>query len=329
MTGYEVFPDNSVGEILATRFFSIMDFFTNEIFFGGSLSFPDVQLPVADFILASVPGGFEGARNNNTPTVHECEIHWVIKQLKATVDAGQLTEETLDTIQFETNLTTPWDPEDDANWIGSYNKVLKDPITGESTTFGMDNTTSFKVWEVWQEIAPSAFTLPIYDTQPPPGTAIPQSGPVFKYWWLGRPPRVAQMYNLNSPWAPPNNLSQHMTNVVTVMNQVLRRNSLSVGERNDAAVGKAYIYQVLVEIRWKWLSLPLILLMFSLMFLIATVVRSSRDQENIGIFKTSALAILFNGLGDDVQERVGYGGVNRMGYARERAKDMKVHLDDD
>jgi len=192
----------------------------------------------------------------------------------------------------------------------------------------MDNTTSFKVWEVWQEIAPSTFTLPVYQNPAVPVDGVPQSGPVFKFWWFGFPPRVAQMYNLNSPWAPPNNVSQHMTNVVTVMNQVLRRNSLSMGRRDDAAVGKAYIYMVLVEIRWKWLSLPLILLMFSLMFLVATVVRSSRDQDNIGIFKTSALAILFNGLGDDVQERVGTGN-NRMGYTRERARDIKVKLDDD
>jgi len=68
--------------------------------------------------------------------------------------------------------------------------------------------------------------------------------------------------------------------------------------------------------------------MFSLMFLIATVIRSTQEREKIGIFKTSALAILFNGLGDDVQARVGGGG-NRLGDARSRARDMKVRLDGD
>jgi len=119
-----------------------------------------------------------------------------------------------------------------------------------------------------------------------------------------------------------------MAEAVTVMNQILRRNILSSRHRQDVAVGKAFKEVVIVNIRWQWISLPAILLLFSLLFLIATVVRSSKDEENIGIFKTSALAILFNGLGDDVQAQVGSGN-NRMGYTREKARDIKVKLDDD
>jgi len=74
--------------------------------------------------------------------------------------------------------------------------------------------------------------------------------------------------------------------------------------------------------------LPAILLLFSLLFLVATVIRSTKDQDNVGIFKTSALAILFNGLGEDVAAQVGSGN-NRMGYTREKARDIKVKLDDD
>jgi hypothetical protein len=84
---------------------------------------------------------------------------------------------------------------------------------------------------------------------------------------------------------------------------------------------------VLVKINWRFLSLPIILLVFSLVFLIATAVRSEKEKDKIGIFKTSALAILFNGLGDDVQAQ--YGGVQRMGETRARARDMKVKLEDD
>jgi hypothetical protein len=329
MSGYEVQADGTVGEILSTRFFPVMDVASNELYWNGSLNFKDVNLPVVDFILASTPGGFDGARNNNTPTVTECEIHWVIKKLQASVNAGHLEEEALETIQFESDTNNPWDLVDGSIWTANFTKTLTDPVSGVSTTFGMDNTTAFKVWEVWMELAPSTFNLPVYPKQAIPVTGVPQSGPVFKFWWASNPiARVAEMYNLNSPWAPPNNVTEHMAEAVNVMNQVLRRNSLSTSRRDDDAVGKAFIYVVLVSIRWKWLSLPLILLVFSLIFLIATVVRSTRDQDNIGIFKTSALAILFNGLGDDVQEQVGSGN-NRMGYTRERARDIKVRLDDD
>lgn len=68
-------------------------------------------------------------------------------------------------------------------------------------------------------------------------------------------------------------------------------------------------------------------LILSLVFLIATAIRSVKEKDKIGIFKTSALAILFNGLGDEVQAQ--YGGIQRMGETRARARDMKVKLEDD
>jgi hypothetical protein len=83
---------------------------------------------------------------------------------------------------------------------------------------------------------------------------------------------------------------------------------------------------VLIKIHWVWISLPIILLIFSLMFLIATAVKSTREEDQIGIFKTSALAILVNGLGEDVQKQ--FGGNSRMGITRSRAKDVKVQLDE-
>jgi hypothetical protein len=81
-----------------------------------------------------------------------------------------------------------------------------------------------------------------------------------------------------------------------------------------------------VKIRWIWVTLPLSLLVFSFIFLLATVIRSSRDEDTVGIWKTSALAVLFNGLGDDVQSNVG--PHVRMGEARSKARDMKVHLEE-
>jgi len=97
---------------------------------------------------------------------------------------------------------------------------------------------------------------------------------------------------------------------------------------HDVAVGQSFRYIVLVHIRWQWITLPIALLLFALAFLLATVWRSTKDAEQIGIWKTSALAILFNGLGEDVQGYVGAGN-NGMGYTRRKAKDLKVHLDDD
>ncbi|KAE9978789.1 hypothetical protein EG328_001245 [Venturia inaequalis] len=322
MSGYEVKSDGSIGQVLSTRFFPYMDLATNEQYWNGSYSLPNVTLPIVDFIVAATPGGFDGALKNNTPTSHECEVHWVVKKLQSSVRSGVLSEETLETFQFESNATTPWDPVNIADFGINYTMTLPDPhsFTGDHSTFGLDNETAYKVFELWEELVPSSFVL---SSQKNPI----EGGPVFKYFWPVSPPRLIDALPTNA-WEPPANISAHMGKAVMAMNQVIRRNPVSQAQRHDVAVGKAYAYVVLVEIRWKWLSLPLILLIFSFMFLVATVVRSTKDQDNVGIFKTSALAILFNGLGEDVQERVGT-GANRMGYARERARDMKVRLDDE
>jgi hypothetical protein len=51
-----------------------------------------------------------------------------------------------------------------------------------------------------------------------------------------------------------------------------------------------------------------------------------RRDTNIGISKTSALAVLFNGPGDDVRDFVG--DEKKAGKVREKAKGMEVQLVD-
>jgi hypothetical protein len=323
MAGYEITANGSIGEVMPMRFYALSDVYTNEQYFNGSVNFQDVKNPIVDFILASTPGGFDGALQNNTPVVTECEIHWVVKLLNATVASGKLTEETLETLQFESDLDNPWDPDDSNVYAANFSMTLPDPhsVTGPSSTYGMNNITARKVWQVWAELAPSTLNRPAADNPV-------KSGDVLKFQWLVSPPQLIQVLDLDIPWAAPHNVSEHMAEAVTVMNQVVRRNTISISKTHNVSVGKAFQQVVLVKIRWVWISLPVILLMFSLLFLIATVVRSSKTEDQIGIWKTSALAILFNGLGEDVQYHVGAGN-NPQGYMRSKANDIKVKLDDD
>ncbi|QDS77460.1 hypothetical protein FKW77_006992 [Venturia effusa] len=322
MSGYEVKADGSMGQVLSTRFFPMQDLNSNELYWNGSINFPDIKLPITNFLVASTQDGFAGAMRNSTPVVTECELHYVVKKLNATVRAGELFEETLETLQFKSDLPDVWDPINGGDYIVNYSMTITDPHSLHAdglSTFFVPNNTAFKLQAVWTQLVPSAMVLSS-PTNPKEG------GSVFKYYWPITPYRLLQDLPTN-PWAPPNNITAHMARAVSTLNSVLRRNPTS-NTGSNVSVGKAYLFVVLVDISWKWLSLPLILLTFSLMFLVTTIVRSTRDRESIGIFKTSALAILFNGLGEDVQERVGSNN-NRMGVNRERARDMKVHLDDD
>lgn len=323
MSGYEVEPDNTIGEILATRFYALADIMTNEEPFNGSIIFPEVSHPIIDFVFASTPGGFDGARRNETPVVQECEVHWVVKTVKSEVVGGTLFEEAIQTRQFESTTEYTWDPEDSNVYLADFAMTIPDPhsVTGDTSTYQLSNTTARKVNSVWSQIAPSSYTLP--SAKNPAKT-----GKVLKIWWLYNPPHLVLVNEPDLPWDTPHNATQHLAEAVKVMNQVIRQNTLSASHRQDVAVGLAYKTVILVDIRWQWITLPIGLLVFSLLFLAITMWRSAKDKDAIGIWKTSALAILVNGLGDDVQGFVG-GGNKKQGYVRRKAKDIKVQLDDD
>jgi hypothetical protein len=57
--------------------------------------------------------------------------------------------------------------------------------------------------------------------------------------------------------------------------------------------GEAYGQKVFIEVRWLWFSGPIAMVLFSVVFLVLTIMKSSKKEY---LFKTSILAILFHGL---------------------------------
>lgn len=319
MSGYEVQPNGSVGEVVSARFFPIMDLATNQQYWNGSYALRNVpSLPVSDFIVVSTPEGFDGARNNATPVATECAVYWVVNQLVASVSNGHLSEKILTTHHFESDLTDPWGA-DNQTYTANFSMTLPDPhsVTGSTSTFGMDNTTAFKVWEVWTAIAPSTYNLLSYGDY----------RNVQKYFWIATPPRLIVVDSPNFAWEPPNNITAHMANIILAQNQVLRRNSRRAPDPRpgggesvaNVAVGQAFRNVQILKVRWAWIAMPFSLLLISGFFLAATVLRSSRDD--IGIYKTSALASLFGGLGERKDGEVG--DDSRRGRINSRAKDIR------
>jgi hypothetical protein len=147
MSGYEVMPNGSVGQILATRFFPVQDMYSNRWpYFNGSPNFKDVLAPglaVADFLVISTPGGYDGVMQNNTPVIHECMVQWVVKKMNATVVSGHLTEYEMETLHFESNLTdsyAPWDGIGSSDYLPTFNITIRDPHSlapNGYSTFGL------------------------------------------------------------------------------------------------------------------------------------------------------------------------------------------------
>jgi hypothetical protein len=114
-----------------------------------------------------------------------------------------------------------------------------------------------------------------------------------------------------------NNVTAHLDNLAIDLTNIVRSEKASI----EMVEGPAYDLVSVVDVRWQWLSLPLGLLGFTFIFLVATIVRSSMEQD-VGVWKTSAIATLLYGLPDNVREKVT--SVTDKGTPRANAKHTKV-----
>ncbi|KAI6715025.1 hypothetical protein JHW43_002391 [Diplocarpon mali] len=88
--------------------------------------------------------------------------------------------------------------------------------------------------------------------------------------------------------------------------------------------GTAYHTQYFFAIRWEWLTLPILVVLASLLFLLASIVRSARS--GVEVVKGSPLALLFSDIDRSIKERLAMTGSHRCGGMRERAGKTRVVL---
>jgi hypothetical protein len=145
-----------------------------------------------------------------------------------------------------------------------------------------------------------------------------------KYEWVERNGQRTVPLEDN-PWLAGGleDLTGHVQMMAEIITTVIRSKG---GNKADIEIvkGTSWDTRVHIYIRWPYMVLPLVLLGFTLVFLIATVIKSTREEDQVRIYKTSSLATLFNGVGDDVQRS--FGPNCRMGQARARARELSVKL---
>jgi hypothetical protein len=92
--------------------------------------------------------------------------------------------------------------------------------------------------------------------------------------------------------------------------------------------GTAFSLETYVAVHWEWLSFPFILLLLSLVFLLSTIRKTSK-QSGIGVWKTSAMPTLIYSLPQDVQKELSRSGagdnVSRKGARKVRIKLLPDH----
>jgi len=323
MTGYALNPLTHEPDVaLGMRLFPLVDVFSRLPYYGGTVNFQNVTNPLLDVLIVGTPSPGD-VYSNSTPVAHECVLSWCTQSLQSTFWWGHIEQTVFQSFQNTTNTGYPWITKVSAEGIPIYgynhNVTITPPDQDQSdgqeprvnVTYGMESIYAEATIFALDPVAPSFLT--IQNASDP--------GPLFKY--STRNPPTESRYMTNNPWLPPNDVSQHMNNLATAITVAVRNTQDSNGTY-EMVSGAAWDTRIHVQIRWEWITLPLVLLTAALVFLLATVIRSSKEVQDVGIWKTSALAILFNGLGEDVQRSVGPGC--RMGDARAKARELMVKL---
>lgn len=93
----------------------------------------------------------------------------------------------------------------------------------------------------------------------------------------------------------------------------------------EPANGTASYQNVYVSVRWPWLAFSATLVLLTFMFLVLTIIDSSR--HDVAVWKSSPVPLLFNGLDDHETKRLGMAsGVVEM---EKLSREIKVELKDD
>jgi len=313
MNGYALKPNSMEQEAgLSMRILPIsFDATTRESYYNGSISYSHIRNPVMDFIIVSSPNGAPDVYSNKTPVALECALSWCVNRINATSTLGIYREDVLESFQTDPNLPFPWIINEEAS-TAHYDSditITPEPSNNSTTSFGMTSTTAFLVmFNFYQALFPSYITS--LNTSSPDqlrafNTAVPTA------------PEIRKLRH--NPWLKSSaSIKKHIDEIAKAMTHTIR----SADEGSERWRGSALQLESYIDPRWEWLSLPALLVFCGLIFLILTVLDTSRRSDRIGIWKTSALAVLLNGVRDNNTTRIGT--PPQLGRTRRKVRGLKV-----
>jgi hypothetical protein len=270
---------------------------TKEPLYGnGSINFKHIRHTIADVLIVSAAlGTAETVFQKIPPVAQECVLSWCVKTIESSYDYGVYDEVISESHLNTTTGPFPWVgfPFEDDHGGGTdifyLQNISISGVTIDGRNFedyGTSNDTTLSVLQGFTDIFP-AFT-----------TAISTSDePVMRYkiWKTGSPYNRKVDFN---PWLAPNNVSRHMDRLATAMTNVIRS-----AASKTIVNGSAFSRETYVSIHWEWLAFPFVLLFLSLVFLVLTMVKTSKDGT-IGLWKTSAMPTLISSLPPEVQKEL-------------------------
>lgn len=328
MLGYQVDPatNEPSGEILTTRALPLITNISRKRIFGGSVNFKHIRNPVTDFIVVSTAGDpsregiLKSIFQHEKPRALECALSFCVKTIQSNYREAIYTEIVKSHFINTTAGPPPWTvtpPKNasDPNSMGRvhyYQNITVNPPgssdDGSTSAFTIRNETAANIITIFDDFLPSFYTS--RDN----ATTI-----WLKYETYERNPM--QRMNAVNPWVAPNNnnISSHMHSLAITMTNRLRQWG------NDTALGKTFSEETYIEVRWEWLTLPVIVLILTLIFLLCTMRRTLKEHDRVGVWKNSAIVTLLYGLPDEMQWKLTASSHDHR-KPHSRAKELNVRL---
>jgi len=298
MSGFRVenSTDTPHGETLLMRTLPLVTNPSRQPLYGGSINFKHIQYPLLDtLIVSSADGTADSVYEKKIPVAQECVLTWCVKTLLSSFSDGGYEEQVVETFTNTTSTEWPWwtndMPEIQATDTEFKANITMVPPSMNITTvpFGVDNVTVLDIVVILDDIFPSYITVANATAQP--FMKIRTSGVENVFFRSVR----------FSPWLAPNNVTSHLNRMAEAMTNVIRSDAGS----NELITGTAFSREVYVAVHWAWLTFPLGMLSLSILFLVATMYKTSGDHHgDIGTWKTSAMPALMYGLPKNLQEDI-------------------------
>jgi hypothetical protein len=324
LSGYAIKEGNGSkenGEALLFRTLPLTGFLDKFLYYGvGSVAFKSIRNPILNALIASAPDGRESVYQNKTPVVHECFLSWCVKTIKSSYDLGEYHESVLSTYYNNTVGPSPWyswkipDDQGGGYWVEyKENITIISPETDAGSTthtnppviYGANNVTACNFMTVFDDFFPSSYSVEnVFAT------------PRLRYKDYIHGP--SQRYLPYSPWMAPNNITRHVQRLATAMTDRVRSSS-----SRKMLLGEASYTEKYIIVQWQWLTLPLLLLVLTLVFLVSTMIKTSKDTTT-GIWKTSAMPTLIYSLPKEAQSKLS--PPSAWGTANERSKKVRIKL---
>ena len=244
----------------------------------------------------------QGNYYNTLPTTHECALYFCVNTYNVTVENSVPNSTIVASWTSETGTPTVGGVEGAAVYMGdTVDAVLERPsdgIDGNHTYWIPAGTlANLKAW----------LNVTLQGSLNTTGSEVDGSnGPV----WAND---IMEAFNVTSDW------DALMNGLATSMTTYIRSSGPSYAV--ETAEGVAHKNETYVHVKWPWLTFPVGLVLFSILFLITTMIINSRRKALE--WKSSSLALLFHGL-EKSETRQAPDGLGQM---EEMAKRMRVRLE--